>query len=157
MTCLPDSHCVVVEHSPPILEAEQLIQSVTGTNPDPCLLMLLRADHKPSVVSGQEASKDLVGLFAICGASHAQFAGQAVLKGSPEALDAALGLRREGMDELNPKLVKKPAELSWFAMSCQLLLKRELAQMRLFALVEDGVAVSVNRHRNAEPGHRFNA
>src|SRR2546427_258261 len=80
-------------------------------------------------VAWQEAAEDLVGLLTIGGASHAQLAGQAVLKGPPEALDAAFGLRRQSMDELNPQLIEKPAELSRFAMSRQLLLQRELAQM----------------------------
>src|SRR3989441_1946368 len=85
-----DSHCVVVEHSAPVLETKELIQAVTGAKSDPCFLRLLRADHKASVVAWPEAAGDLVGLLTICGARHAQPPGQAVLESPPEALAAAL-------------------------------------------------------------------
>src|SRR2546428_6630990 len=52
-----DSHCVVVEHSAPVLETKELIQAVTGAKSDPCFLRLLRADHKASVVAWPEAAR----------------------------------------------------------------------------------------------------
>src|SRR2546426_9289162 len=79
-----DSHCVVVEHSAPVLETKELIQAVTGAKSDPCFLRLLRADHKASVVAWREAAEDPGGLVTNCGASHAPLPGPAGLKGPPQ-------------------------------------------------------------------------
>src|SRR2546426_11068330 len=78
-----DSHCVVVEHSAPVLETKELIQAVTGAKSDPCFLRLLRADHKASVVAWQEAAGGPGGLLTICGARQSQLACQAVPTGAP--------------------------------------------------------------------------
>src|SRR2546428_5658743 len=81
-----DSHCVVVEHSAPVLETKELIQAVTGAKSDPCFLRLLRADHKASVVAWEEAAGELVGFFPIVGAQPSQVARPAGLEEAPQAL-----------------------------------------------------------------------
>src|SRR2546425_9809241 len=78
-----DSHCVVVEHSAPVLETKELIQAVTGAKSDPCFLRLLRADHKASVVAWEEAAEDLGGVLKNGGARRGPLAGPAVPKGPP--------------------------------------------------------------------------
>lgn len=97
----PEPDGVVVEDGAPVLEAEDLVEGVTAAEADPCLLTLLSADREAPVVSWQVVPQGLVGLLAVGGSSQTELAGQAVLEGSPEPFDAALGLRREGVDELD--------------------------------------------------------
>lgn len=58
---------------------------------------------------------------------EAEFDDQAVLEEGPLALDATLGLRRMGADELNPEFVGGTAELRDGGQTAQLLVKRRLA------------------------------
>jgi hypothetical protein len=44
-------------------------------------------------VVGKKAAQDLIGGDGIVRAGQTQFADEAILKGAPEAFDAALGLR----------------------------------------------------------------
>ncbi len=80
---LSEPNRVVVEDSTAILEAEELIQTALLGPNDPCRLRFLSAHHEAPVVSGQETPQHLVGLLAVAGVGQAQFAGQAVLEGSP--------------------------------------------------------------------------
>jgi len=58
---------------------------------------------------------------------EAEFDDQAVLEEGPLALDATLGLRRMGADELNPEFVGGTAELRDGGQTAQLLVKCRLA------------------------------
>ncbi len=78
-------------------------------------------------------------------AGETQLAGQPVLKGAPETLDAALGLRRTRQDESHPQLVEETAELGGSPLAGELLLERGSS----FAHHEDGVLVGVQRMRDA--------
>src|SRR5256885_8353653 len=78
-----DSHCVVVEHSAPVLETKELIQAVTGAKSDPCFLRLLRADHKASVVAWAERGEGPGWLPQNWGARPGQPAWPAGPQGAP--------------------------------------------------------------------------
>ena len=58
----------------------------------PSLFLIARGATEATVVVGQEAAQDLVSGVQIGGTGQTEFAGEAILKGAPEAFDAALGL-----------------------------------------------------------------
>ena len=80
---LANPHRVVVEDGAAVLEAEELVKAAALRPLDPSCLRLLSADYKAPVVSGQEASEDLVGLLAIGRPGQAELARESVLEGSP--------------------------------------------------------------------------
>lgn len=81
---------------------------------------LARRAGKAPVVVGKKAAEDLVGGFDIGGAGQAQFAGEAILEGAPEAFDTALGLRAASGDVGNAELGEGAAELSGLAFAGEL-------------------------------------
>src|SRR5208283_3661914 len=97
------------------------------------------------VVVGAEAVEHGVGFGQSGGAGEAEFADQAVLKGAPGALDAALGLGRVGGDLLDAKFFEGASELGGSLFSGELLGE---GPVRIVAL-EDAVAVAVKAERDA--------
>ena len=85
-------HDVVVADAALVMKAADAVE-MFGSGP-PSLFCFARRATETAVVVGQEAAQDLVRGVQIIGTSQAQFAGEAILKGAPEAFDAALGLGR---------------------------------------------------------------
>ena len=104
-----------------------------------------RAAEAPVVV-GQEAAQDLVGGDQIVGTGQTQFAGEAILKGSPETLDASLGLRTSGRDVGDAELLERAAELRGLAAAGELFFHRPV----IVVANEDAVAVAVETEGYAE-------
>src|ERR1019366_812599 len=88
-------HDVVVADPAFVKEAADAIQ-VFGSR-TPGFFGFAGRATEAAVVVGQEAAQDLVGGAQIGSTGQTQFAGKAILKGAPEAFDAALGLRALGV------------------------------------------------------------
>src|SRR5208283_1129116 len=82
------------------------------------------------------------------GAGEAEFADQTVLASAPGALDAALGLGREGGDLLDAELVQSASQLSRRLFSGELFGQGPVGIVAL----EDAVAVAVEAERDAVSG-----
>ena len=80
------------------------------------------------------------------GPGQAQFAGEAILKGAPEAFDAALGLRTLGRDVGDAELLQSAAELRGLAAARELFFHRPV----IVVANEDAVAVAVETEGYAE-------
>jgi hypothetical protein len=111
----------------------------------PGLFRLTRRAAEAPVVIGQEAAEDLVGGMEINGASQAKFAGKAILKGAPQALDAALGLWAAGGDIGDAELIEGAAELGGLAASGELFFNRPV----IVVADKDAVAVAVEAEGDA--------
>ena len=59
----------------------------------PSLFRFSRSMAEAAIVVGQQATQDRIGGGQVGGAHEAEFAGKAVLKSAPQALDTALALR----------------------------------------------------------------
>ncbi len=68
---------------------------------------------KATVVIGQEVAQDLIGGAQIVSTGQTQLAGEAILKGTPEAFDATLGLGTVGRDVGDAELMQGATELEW--------------------------------------------
>ena len=82
----------------------------------------------------------------IGGPGQAQFAGEAILKGAPEAFDAALGLGTLGSNVGDAELLQCAAELRGFPATCELFFHRPV----IVVANEDAVTVAVETEGYAE-------
>ena len=89
-------HDVVVADRAFVNEAADSVE-VLGSRA-PRFFGFTRCAAEAPVVVGKEAAENFIGRLEIAGAGQPQFAGEAILKGAPEAFDAAFGLRRVGGD-----------------------------------------------------------
>jgi len=103
-------------------------------------------------VAGQVTPEDLIGLVGVAGADQPELTGEAVLERPPKSLDAALGLRREGEDELDSNFLEQAPKLGRLTVTEELIFDPELL---VLGLEEDGVTVGVNGHRDPVLGHRL--
>src|ERR1039457_358269 len=99
-----------------------------------------------AVVVGQEAAQDLVGGVQIVDTGQTQLAGETILKGAPEAFDAALGLRTLGGDVGDAELIQGAAELGGLAATSELFFHRPV----IVIADEDAVAITIETGRYAE-------
>ena len=136
-------HDVVVADRPFVKKAADALQ--VGRSGSPSFLGLARSAAEASVVVGQETAQDLVGGRKLSGSSQTQFAGKTILKGAPEAFDAALGLGRVGGDVGNTQLRKRAAELGRLSFTRELCFHRPL----LIVAHEDAVTIAVEAERDA--------
>ena len=97
------------------------------------------------VVVGKEAAENFVGRWEIARASQPQFAGEAILKGAPEAFDAAFGLRRAGGDVGDAELLERTAELSRLAFARELFFDGPV----IVVADENAVAIAVKAEGDA--------
>lgn len=97
------------------------------------------------VVLGTKAGEHGAGLRQGGSASEAKFADQAVLKGPPGALDAALGLGRVGRELLDAEQFESASQLCGSLFSSELLGEGPVGIVAL----EDAVAVTVETERDA--------
>ena len=111
----------------------------------PCSLGFAGTARESAVVVGDEKAQDGVGGIQIAGLSQAEFAGKAVLKYAPEALDAAFGLWAAGGDEGDAELIESAAELSGLTFSGELFFDRP----EVVVAHEDAAVIAVERQRSA--------
>src|SRR5487761_2374696 len=106
-------HDVVVADRALVMKAADVVE-VLGSRTPGFFGFASRATEA-AVVVGQESAQDLVGGAQIVGAGQTQLAGEAILKGAPEAFDAALGLGTLCSDVGDAELIQGAAELSRLA------------------------------------------
>src|ERR1700693_4155922 len=137
-------HDIVVADAALVMEAADAVQIFgSGT---PSFFRIARRATEAAVVVGQETTKDLVGGVQIVRTGQAEFAGEAILKGAPEAFDAALGLGTVGGDVGDGELLQGATEL------CRLGGARGVVFLRSVVLVvqEDAVAIAIETEGYAE-------
>ena len=100
------------------------------------------------VIVGAEPGEHGVGLFDGGGLGEAEFADQTILASAPDALDAALGLGREGGDLLDAEFFESATELGGGLLTGELFGEGPVGIVAL----EDGVAVAVEAEGNAVGG-----
>ena len=137
-------HDVVVADQAFVMKAAD-VAKVFGSRPPRGFGLARRAAEAPVVV-GQEAAQDLVGGDQIVGPGQTQFAGEAILKGSPETLDASLGLRTSGRDVGDAELLERAAELSGLAVAGKLFFHGPV----IVIANEDTVAVAIETEGDTE-------
>ena len=74
---------------------------------------IARQAAKTSIMIGEQAIQDGVGLVARLRLGQAEFFHPAILGCAERALDAALGLRAMGLDQLDVQFPQGPAELGF--------------------------------------------
>lgn len=84
--------------------------------------------REAAVVIGDKAMQDAMGRSPITGPGQAEFADQAILEHTPEAFDAALGLRAVGSDGGDAEWLPGAAELSGRALMILVLIVEALVQ-----------------------------
>ena len=112
-------------------------------------LSLASGDGEALVVIDAEAGEDLVGGVEIAGLGEAEFADQAVLAGTPGALDAAFGLGRVGGDLLDAEFLQRPAQLGGALFAGELFSHGPVGIIAL----KDAVAVAIEAEGNAVSGN----
>ena len=137
-------HDVVVADDAFVPERTDAVQIVGRETPG-CGGVARSAREAPVVV-GEEASQHPVGGVEITSMGKAEFAAQAILKNTPEAFDAAFGLRRLRGDESDAELLQGPAELRGLAPASEFFFHRPVIVM----VHEDAAAISVEGGGNAE-------
>ena len=96
-----------------------------------------------AVVVGEERGEEGVGGLQGGDAAQAEFDDEAILQGAPEALDAALGLRRAGGDEADAEVPQDPAEVRGVLGALELFLERPVGVVA----DEDAEAIAVEGQR----------
>jgi hypothetical protein len=103
-----------------------------------------RSAREAAVVVGEELSQDGVGGVDVGSFGEAEFAAQAVLEDTPEAFDAAFGLRRLRGDEGDAELRESAAEWGRLALAGEFFFERPVR----IAANEDATAVAVESGGN---------
>src|ERR1700674_3144905 len=137
-------HDVVVADRALVMKAADAIQILRSGTPG--FFRLAGRTAEAPVVVGQEAAEDFVGRFHFGCTGEAEFAGEAILKGAPQAFDAALGLRGLGGDVGDAELLQSAAELGRLAATSELFFDRPV----IVVADEDAMAVAVEAERDAE-------
>lgn len=130
-------HDVVVANAALVEEAADAIK-IFGSGAPSFFRFARRATEAPVVV-GQEAAKDFVRGVEIGSPGQTQFAGETILKGAPEAFDAALGLGTLSSDVGDAELVESAAELGGFPAASELFFHRPV----IVVANEDAVTIPV--------------
>jgi hypothetical protein len=135
---------VVVADTALVVKATDAVQIFgSGT---PSFFRLARGASKATVVVRQEVAQDLIGGAQIVSTGQTQLAGEAILKGAPEAFDAALGLRTVGCDVGDAELLESATELGGFAATGELFFDGPV----IVVANEDAVAIPVETERYPE-------
>src|SRR5713226_6555268 len=137
-------HDVVVAHDAFVKERTDAFE--VGRGRAPGFGGIARGARKAAVVVGDELAEHPVGGVEIAGLRQAQFAGEAILQHTPEALDAAFGLRRLRSDEGDAEFGERAAELRGLAAAGELLFDRPVGVVTH----EDAAAVSVQGQGEAK-------
>lgn len=145
------AHRVVIGDGPAVLEAADRVQiegtgdRAKGRRP------LGRRTGEAAIVANDVAREESVGAGEVADAGKAELTDQAILKGAPDAFDAALRLRRGGRDPGDAQFLERAADLRGIGAAAQLLVQRERRAVPAF---EDAVAVRVDRDREPMGGHQ---
>jgi putative acetyltransferase len=118
---IPLDHIIVADQSF-VEEAADTVEIFgRGT---PSVLCLARGSSEAAIVIGEEAAQDLVGRGEVVGAGQTQLAGEAILEGFPEALDApyrnAKLVRIVSTPGTRPQLQVRPATEEDAAQLCEI-------------------------------------
>ena len=128
---------VVVADTALVVKATDAVQIFgSGT---PSFFRLARGATKATVVIRQEVAQDLIGGAQIVSTSQTQLAGEAILKGTPEAFDATLGLGTVGRDVGDAELIQGATELGGFTAAGELFFDGPV----IVVANEDAVAIPV--------------
>ncbi len=106
-----------------LLPAEDVLQADMSGNGLQSHLGFCRRDSKTFVVPLDEFGQSGFCFVDGLGPDQAEMNHEPLLRGSPEPLDAALGLRRPGWDMSNPQFGGQPANLTEWHLPLQQLLK----------------------------------
>ena len=137
-------HDIVVADAAFVMKAADVVE-VLGSR-TPSFFGFARRTTEAAVVVGQEAAKDLVGGVKIGSTGQTQFAGETILKGAPEAFDAALGLGTLGSDVGDAELLQGAAELGGLLAAGELFFHRPM----IVVANEDAVVIPVETEGHAE-------
>jgi len=136
-------HHVVIADGAFVDEATYPIQVLgSGT---PCFFSFAWCATEAPVVIRKESAEDFVGRFQIANPGQPQFAGEAILKGAPEAFDAAFGLRRVGSNVGDAELLESATELGRLPFPCELFFDGPV----IVVADEHAVTISVKAERDA--------
>lgn len=111
-------HNVVVADDALVGEAADAFEILRSRAPS--LFGIARNASEAAIIIGDEALQHSVCGIQIAGSSEAEFAGEAILKNTPETFDAAFGLRRLRGDESDAELRESAAKLSRLAQADEL-------------------------------------
>src|SRR5712692_2027503 len=137
-------HDVVVADDAFVQERADALELVGSATPG--LGSVARGTCEAAVVVGDEAPQHGVGGVEIACLRKAEFAAQAILKNTPEAFDAAFGLRRLRSDEGNAEFGEGAAELRGLALAGEFFFDRPVR----IVSDEDAAAVAVEGRGDAE-------
>ena len=104
-------HGVGPDHSPAVLEAQDLLQGQIRSQGAECSIRTPGRNSKTPVESGQELLQHGLDLFNSGCSSEPEFRDQPVLEGSGCPLDSPLCLRRQVEYHFNPQLCHCPSKL----------------------------------------------
>ena len=122
-------HDVVVADRAWVMKAADAVE-IFGSGP-PSLFCFARCTAEAAIVIGQEAAQDLVGGVQIVGGGQAQFAGETILQGAPEAFDAPLSLRTLGSNVGDAELFQGATELRGLPAASELFFHRPVIVVEL--------------------------
>jgi hypothetical protein len=139
---VPLHNIVVADHSLMNEAADAVEIFGSGT---PCSLHFARTAGEAAVVVGDEKAQHGIGGVQIASSSQAKFTAQAILEHTPEAFDAAFGLRAAGGDESGAELIEGAAELGGLTFSGELFFDRP----EVVVAHEDAAVIAVEGKRSA--------
>jgi len=142
----PEAHGVVAGHHALVPAAQELGEVAWGLAPRGGGLG--GRVGEAAIEVREELRQEGVGGLARGDPAQAQFADEAILQGSPEALDAALGLGRAGREVADPELLEHAPEVGGILDAPQLLVQ---APVRVVAH-EDVEAIAVEGQGQAVLG-----
>lgn len=135
-------HDIVVADDAFVGEAADAFQILGSWAPG--FFRLARRASELAIVVGDEAAQHGIGRVDVESLSQTKLTGQAILQHTPEALDAAFGLRALGGDEGDAKLLESPAKLSGLALAGELFIERPV----IVVANEDAAAIAVEGDGN---------
>jgi len=144
---LAELHGIVIGHGALVGEAADVLEVLVGGQRPVGAVRIGGCVSEARIVAWEELREDRIRFLQSAGASPAEFAGQAILKGPPEPFDATLGLRRGGRDPADAEVLQSAADLRGRPSEATQLLG-ESRGLRGIA-VEDAVPVAVDRDRAA--------
>ena len=137
-------HDVVVADDAFVQERADAVGSVGGGTPG--FGGVARGAREAAVIVGDEALQYGIGRGEITSIGEAELAAQAILKDTPEAFDAAFGLRRLCGDEGDAELRESATELGRLALAGEFFFERPVG----IVANEDATAVAIEGGGDAE-------
>lgn len=138
-----DADGIVVGNNPGIFQTKDAFEICTGGELAPSGRRIGRGFGEAAVVVFDHVLEDVFSLVDRGGPSKPEFGNESILKGAPEAFDAAAGLRGVGEEEPDTEFIKSPSDLRGFGFTLELFFEGQI----LFVRDEDGVAIGVGGDR----------